>query len=488
MRSLAQYLLVIVLVGITAAKGQQVPYIHQYQVNPFIYNPAAAGSTDYIQTFFIRNQKYLGFNGGNISNLLTADGKFFTDKMGFGLSLYNDNIGLVSQVGGSLAYSYKINFSDKLKLSFGIAAGAADKRFNFTSAVVQDLNDPVMDPENASRKTIFDLNAGLLFDAGNFRFGFSVPQVLGLKVKFGGDTRYQDERHFIGFTSYKFLLSEKLEMTLAPLAQAKLVPGAPFQFDAGVNFDMARFGWAMVSYNSGYGISANLGVRIKKNLMIGYAYDVVINSTSAYKPFNQEILVGYRFGQTSDPKTKKQLEEALLENERLRKELERKKAEMDSLNQINQKAIEDLQNQMMEKARQYEDSLKAMQEKLDSMKILQQKVEELKKQTSQTAKTNYNGNDPDIRKSVDDHFLETDLSTESPKGYYVIVGAYSRIAGAEQQLSGVKENFPDARLIFNERNRYYYVLLQYSEDKQVVFDAMRKAKSTGVSKAWILSY
>ena len=92
-----------------------------------------------------------------------------------------------------------------------------------------------------------------------------------------------------------------------------------------------------------------------------------------------------------------------------------------------------------------------------------------------------------IKVSEDDHFLELDKS-ESEKGYYVITGAFGKVQYAERMLANVKEDFPNARIIFNERNQLNYVLLNYSLDKYVVFNDSKKALGLGYKKAWILQY
>lgn len=463
--------------------SQQLPLYNLYQVNQFTYNPSLAGYTDKTNAYFIRNQKYLGFDGGNISNVLTVDGKIFDDKLGLGFTVFNDQMGLYSSQGAGLTFSYRVKFSEKVKLGFGLTGGISDRKYNLEGVIVQDLNDPTLSVVLPARKTYFDMSAGLFLDIANFQLGISVPQLIGNDLVFSGTGGVSLSQHFMAHMQYKFLLSEKLNMNLIPNARAMFVPGAPIQYDGNLMLDMKNLFFVSAGYRSNYAVSAGGGIRIKKNLMIGYAYNFVMNVTNAYGPTNQEIIVGYSFGVKSNDKDKKKLEEAEKEIERLQAEIRKIQNEKDSINREKDKSISELKETIKEKEVYYNDTINKLNDELNKLKA------ELKNPPSNTTNTtNTNNNDDkDIKRSKDDHFIELDKS-ESPKGYYVILGAYGKMSNAESQLANLKSEFPDARIIYNERNGLNYILLIYSEQKPPVFDTRRKAHKMGHNKAWILDY
>jgi hypothetical protein len=55
-------------------------------------------------------------------------------------------------------------------------------------------------------------------------------------------------------------------------------------------------------------------------------------------------------------------------------------------------------------------------------------------------------------------------------------------------LQRYKNDFPEARIILNKRNGYKYIIFKYSTQPAPVFEVLNKAKSAGLSKAWILQY
>ncbi|HRE73364.1 MAG TPA: PorP/SprF family type IX secretion system membrane protein [Flavobacteriales bacterium] len=474
---LYRFLLVIFLTPL-AASAQQIPLYNHYHVNPFVYNPSLSGYSGKTNAYFIRNQKYLGFEGGNVTNILTVDGPIFANKVGIGFSVFNDQMGPSIAQGAGLSLSYRVEFSEKIKLGFGFTGGATDRRFDPSNVVVVDNNDPTLVFSFPIRKTYFDLSAGIYLDVDRFQFGVAVPQMLANTVRVSMDNSHILERHYMGHLKYNWLISPTLDLSLIPLARVMYVPGAPFQYDVNITADLKKIGWITATYRSQYAVAANIGFRIKQDLVFGYAYNFVMNTTNAYGPVNQEILVGYTFGVKSNDREKKLLEEAERENERLRQELLRKQKEYDSLNTIK----EGLDRRIDEQERYYNDTINKLNEELrklrEDMKNTQTKVTEVK-----------NTNDgPPVKRTEGDHFVELDKSTESPKGYYVIDGAYGSMENAQSQYDRLKGQFPEARIIFNERNQLHYILLTYSEDKPKVFDTHRKAKSIGEEKAWVLEY
>ena len=487
-------------------QAQQVPHYHHYFLNGMVFNPAATGYYQTTNAFFMRNQRNLGFEGGNIVNALTVDGSLFQNKLGAGIILYSDIFGPSSGTGGLVSLSYKVNFSETSFLRFGMSGGVEDHRINFDQAIVKDPDDKELNNGNPGRKIVANANAGILLQLKKFQFGFSVPQLLGINSDFkalindgtstGGS--YTFERHYVGSLRYDFEFSDKLGLKVSPLALVKFLPGAPIMYDAGLLIDFRDFVWLNATYKANYSVTASVGFKIKKSICIGYAYDVVINNGKSYAGINQEILLGYRFpvevkGKNND----KELEEAQKEIERLNQEVVAKRVEIDTINnqKNREKAIAENKYNEMEKSLN-----KDISDRNDSInklnELLRKKVDPVKTDPVKTdpVKTDPVKTDPpkkfddsQIKKSDNDYFIEMDQS-DSPQGLYVVFGAFSKDDLAQAQLNKYKSEFPEARMIYNKRNGYKYIVFKYSNQKQPVFETRDKAHQKGLTKAWILNY
>lgn len=488
--------------------AQQIPAYHHYFMNGMVYNPAATGYFTSTNAFFMRNQRNMDFEGGNVVNALTVDGSLFEHKLGLGISLYSNEMGASSGAGGNISASYKVNFSEESYMRFGIAGGMEDHRINFNQAIVKDPNDKQLNNGVAGRAFVANASAGLLFQIKKFQLGLSVPQLLGLKSSFkallndgsanGGSHTF--ERHFIGQLRYDFSLGDKLGLTLSPFAMAKYIPDAPFQYDAGFVADFRDFVWLNGTYKADYAVTAAVGFKIKKSICIGYAYDVVLNSTKSYAGINQEILVGYRFpvkgGDNS--KEKKELEEARKENERLQRELLVKQTEVDSVSAQDRRNRAEAAEKYSKKEAEMQEMEKVKNDTIDKLKEQLAKKQEtrpentVKNDVKNTTDNNPKNdppkyNNPDIKRSENDYFIEMDQS-DSPQGLYVVFGAFSNDELAQNQLTRYKKDFPEARMIQNKRNGYKYIIFKYANQPAPVLDVLSKARSQGLSKAWILQY
>lgn len=486
---------------IAIGRTQQIPPYHHYFINGMVFNPAATGFSQTTNAYLMRNQRNLSFEGGNIVNALTVDGSLFENKFGLGISLYSDVIGASSAAGAMLSASYKVSFTENTFLRFGVAAGAEDYRINFNQAIVKDPNDQQLNSFYPSRKIVANVNAGLLLQIKQFQLNFSVPQLLGINSQLkamindgtsttGGGHTF--DRHFVGMARYDFEFSDKLGLKITPFSLVKFVSGAPVNYDIGLVADFRDFVWVNATYKSGYAITASLGFRIKKSFVIGYAYDVILNNSKSMAGINQEILVGYRFPVkgTDNAKSKKELEEAQKEIDRLKLEALAKSLQYDSLAKEDEKyRIESKENFAKMQAAKNDsiNELKLVIEKKDALKPPPSGLDSVKNKIANNNVDPEKFDNSQIKRSKDDYFTELD-QTDSPQGLYVVFGVFSKEENANAYLAKYKPAFPESRIILNQRNGFMYIIFKYADQPKPVFETKTKALGMGLSKAWILNY
>lgn len=362
--------------------AQQVSQYTQYYINPFIINPSLAGYNSETQAFFSRTQRNSGFESGNILNLLSADGKVWDDKIGFGFNLYSDQMGSLSTQGANITLSYAVKFSDDTKLGFGISGGIADRKYDLSNVIVEDANDPMLQMGFPARKAFFDMNAGLFFDYKKFQVGIAVPQLIGNDLAINTSS-VNLKQHITAHFAYDLLLSEMYELTLKPFARLMYVSGAPFQYDINARVDMKRVGWVNIGWRSNYAVNTNIGFHIKNNIHAGYAYHFILNNTKAYGVSHHEILLGITFGKGGNKRESDALKK---ENERLQVELTKTGNERDSLMKLKTKAEVELRNE------------KANSEKLnDSLNEISKKKSELETENEQLKAENSS-----LKKQIED--------------------------------------------------------------------------------------
>src|ERR1035437_9101227 len=112
--------------------AQQETMYSQYMFNMLQINPAYAGNlTDDNITTLCRKQ-WVGTKGAPTTESLSWDRRGEGSNVGYGLQLYNDQLGIESTSGFQAFYSYRIPFKRSF-LSFGMSGGIMYYRAAFST-------------------------------------------------------------------------------------------------------------------------------------------------------------------------------------------------------------------------------------------------------------------------------------------------------------------------------------------------------------------
>jgi type IX secretion system PorP/SprF family membrane protein len=204
------------------AEGQQTPlYPFSYWVfTPYIYNPAIAGSKDFLSIG--ANASFQGKSNtqlisGNMRISKAKTGYFLSPEMrefkntGIGGSVFRDVNGLSTNLGISAAASYQIPLSTS-KLSF-LSFGAAIK------GVYNTIDYDTTKPDLPAKKTFYpNADLGIYYFSTNFFIGVSAVNLLGNPEKPDslGNHRIPLKRQYYFTTGYKILLEESMNIVLEP--------------------------------------------------------------------------------------------------------------------------------------------------------------------------------------------------------------------------------------------------------------------------------
>lgn len=458
-------LLVAFLLVLSAGSwAQQIPMYNQFHIAPRVYNPSYVGFEDGVNIVLVRNQKWGNYGDGFITNYLST-GFLLRDKHGLGINLYNDYVGITSKLKAHLLYSYKVKLGQKASLRAGVGLGVVDNRIDLSTVTVFDPTDPyLISGTSKARRSMFDMNVGLNFEVSGFRIGVSVPQVLGSKLVYG-DTAYAHytlERQYLLNTGYTIKFGDSIKMSLRPEALVMYSVGAPFQYNAGLFFEMDKYFWIGGMYKSDYAVGINVGINLVKNLKIGMAYDYQINEIATLNTApNIELLLRYNI----PPKIEK-VEDT---------------GNYDSLMLANQRVIDSLNKVIVTKEGVIDDQELTIEEK-------QRIIDSLLAAWPKDVQTDTENTGDDFKSNSNDHFIELN-GEDTPNGYYVIGGAFAEKKNADALVRKVKSKFPSARIIKNKRNDLYYVMLFYSTTKgEGLAYASYKANQLPDEETWILYY
>ena len=418
----------LLLIAITGF-AQQLPFSSQYYTNQFVTNPAFTGNKESTNAFLTHRSQWTGMAGAPQTSYLTIDGPIEVKNIGLGLNLYSDVTDIISRVGVSGNYSYKLSINDDNKILFGLALGVINNKIDFSKTLVRDTDDPFLFTQTQS-KTVFNADFGLGYTWKKLEVGFTIPQLLGNKIKYRSNDDaygyYRLERHYIGAVKYVFDVIKDKEITAYPLIMVRGASGSPFQYDVNAVIDWKKIGWFGITYHSNNAIALSVGVRYK-NLSIGYAYDLGIGKIKSFTGSSSEFLLGFTFGTTkkeilpemaNTPEPKDTLTEALLS--KLKTKSEYNEAEIDKL-----------------------------KSELEKFK----KENEVVKSSSSG---NVTGNSTQVAPSAD--FIDENGTTVGAGHFYVIIGTFSNRENAGKfKDANILKGYSKTQIIQNNKTNVYYV-------------------------------
>jgi type IX secretion system PorP/SprF family membrane protein len=272
----------------------------QYMFNEMFINPAYAGSKEAMSATLLHRQQWVNFPGRPVTTSFSLHGPLMNNKMGLGMSIMNERIGVLNHNLAYLSYAYRIKTGEKSTLAFGLMGGIHNQVNKFSELKIS--NDGTTDPQfSGSASTIApNFGTGIFFNTKTFYTGLSVPRMIDDKVKFETNGAVSlstqiDPANFHYYLTIGNIFTLSKDLKLKGQAMVKAVQNAPLQFDVNANFLIKDLVWAGASYRNGSAVSVILGMQVNTQFLVSYAYDYNLNAIQKYSQGSHEIMLNYLF-------------------------------------------------------------------------------------------------------------------------------------------------------------------------------------------------
>ncbi len=279
-----------------SAKAQQIPVLSQYMFNGLVINPAYAGSKDYMSSTLMVRKQWSGFEGAPSTQNASIHGPLRRKKIGLGLMISNDKIGITNQTDVYASYAYHIPTGEGIT-SLGLQGGITYFKSNFSELTFNDKDDPLY-ALNSLTTLQPNFGFGAYYYMERFYAGLSIPQLVSYDsvqpVNFYKNKIHHQARHF--YFNSGIILQQNRDFIFRPSVLVKYVTNAPVQFDINLNFLLSNIFWVGASYRSGDAVVAIFEYQINRQLRIGYSYDYTLSQLKNYSSGSHEIMIGYDFG------------------------------------------------------------------------------------------------------------------------------------------------------------------------------------------------
>lgn len=269
----------------------------QFQFNKLAINPAySAGEQVLSMTAAYRNQ-WTGLEGAPQTGSFSLHGPVANDRIGLGLQVYHDRLGVSAQTGVYATYSYQLPLGSSV-LSLGFQAGIINWQSDLTDLNPLETGDQVFASNQSVLRPSF--GAGVYWHKPKKAFvGFSLPRLLEhdlSEIGIGEDfpTLY---RHSYLMGGYIWKLNR--EFSLRPVALLKYAGpasiNAPLDYEVGLSALIAERIWMGVSWRSNESAGIQTQWLVNTQLSMAYAYDFGLNDLASYHGGSHEIILRYDF-------------------------------------------------------------------------------------------------------------------------------------------------------------------------------------------------
>jgi len=253
--------------------GQQEPQFALTQFNFSVINPAYVGSQA-ADVFTLATRSQWSTIEGSPKSYAFTYNTARGNNIGLGLSVLSDKTFVEQQTFASIDFSYKLQFSEVMRLYLGLKVGGSFYKADLTGLqTFNNLNDP---SKVAMSKLNPNIGIGAYLEIKNSWVSLSSPRLVEVSRAEEEDVYAKDRVHLYAAAGTSFTIVPNV--ILKPSLLVQKVKGLPIvtQITAQVNYlDRYDFG-AQLRNNSSMGVFGVL--RVSDLIDVGYAYETYLDS------------------------------------------------------------------------------------------------------------------------------------------------------------------------------------------------------------------
>jgi len=275
--------------------GQMFPLSDHYGYNALAINPAFAGCHDALSATISYRNQWVGFKDAPKSHILSVHTPVDNDRMGLGLLIERNSIGIFKETTfiGNYAYRREV-YDGKLALGLGFGLTAYNNAWNELEAAdandVQLLNNPVS-------AVLPEFSLGGYYYTKKYFIGISLPLFLGHKLD-QNTGKYKIKNNF---SEYNYFFTGGYEVGISPRVKIlpslliKYHPNHAIQIDYNAKINLKDRIWIGIGYRNRDMLVGMLQCQLNYQLRMAYSYDFDLGSIGKYKNGSHEILLSYVF-------------------------------------------------------------------------------------------------------------------------------------------------------------------------------------------------
>ncbi len=294
------YIVLICIMTPLSSIGQLAPLSDQYMLNPVTINPAYAGNRGVFNISAFYRQQWVGITGAPETATLAGDVALLNSKVGLGLIVSNDKIGVTKKTSVNSNYSFRINLGGGI-LSFGLGAGLITTNTAWSELIIVDPGDDYL-LVDSKVFVVPDFSFGLYCTHKKYFAGLSIPRLLSYS--------FSPEKNKYALKSdpgqYYYLLNTGGGFDLTPKTKflpstlISFSPGEKILYDINTHFSFADRLWLGASYGNNRSVKGLVQFQANEQLRVAYTYNYGFGKLRTFINGSHEVMFRYEFRYKAD--------------------------------------------------------------------------------------------------------------------------------------------------------------------------------------------
>ncbi len=276
-------------------QGQMFPLSDDYLFNGLVINPAFAGCHDALSATVSYRDQWVGFDDAPKIQILSIHTPVDHDRMGLGLLINHNSIGIFDETNIIGNYAYRMELSDG-KLAMGLGFGFTVFNAAWNELKANDMTDPQL-MGNQVKTVLPEFSLGLYYYTKKYFIGFSMPMFLTHYLD-KNSGKYKTNFNFSGsgyFLSGGYTVLLNPQVKLLPSVLIKYHVGNAVQIDYNTQVILKDRIWLGMGYRNTNTLTGMIQCQLNYQIRMAYSYDFDMGTLGKYRNGSHEVVLNYIF-------------------------------------------------------------------------------------------------------------------------------------------------------------------------------------------------
>jgi type IX secretion system PorP/SprF family membrane protein len=269
--------------------GQMFPLSDHYVNNGLAINPAFAGCQDALSATISYRNQWVGFKDAPKSQMLSIHTPVNNDRIGLGLLIEKNSIGIFKETNLIGNYAYRMELSDG-KLALGLGFGFTLYNIAWNELDATDAND-IQLMNNSTSAVLPSFSVGTYYYTKKYFIGISLPLFLTHELD-QSTGKYKIGNNFSGcnyFFTGGYEVGISPQVKLLPSFLIKYHPSNVVQIDYNAQINFKDKIWMGIGYRNKNMLVGMFQCQLNYQLRMAYSCDFDLGNIGKYLNGSHEI-------------------------------------------------------------------------------------------------------------------------------------------------------------------------------------------------------